>query len=396
MKKVDIVYSGWLMAPNGASTFVRNMKESKDIFTANEISLNVYSKDLYIEKSFDNQEELKKNSGRRMKLISCAKQSGILSLLLWWRLYYYHSKFIVQKYIKENTNSDIVYFHELFTCYCYLLHEKKKDKKKIYLTIHSSGDTWSMLYSIFPKLKNSFYHKFFKHIEEKVLNRVDKVGFVANTPRVTFCKLNSWVDERKTFYVYNGIDDIDVRKEREEKGFRVHMICVGTLCERKNQFGILQALSLLPEEIQKKYTITFVGDGEQREYLEKFARESVLTDIYFVGSTLDVNRYLLKADLFILFSKDEGLPISIIEAMRAGLPVISTNVGGIPEMIKNGINGFLIDADVGQLKTLLYHIYRNNYDFVKIGQLSRELFLENFSKTGMIKNYIELFKNNSG
>lgn len=96
-------------------------------------------------------------------------------------------------------------------------------------------------------------------------------------------------------------------------------------------------------------------------------------DIYFVGNSNQVNDYLTNSDAFILFSKDEGLPISIIEAMRCGLPIISTRIAGIPEMIVEGISGYLVDVDEQQLSELFEKILIDRPDFVKWGKVKNYL-----------------------
>lgn len=99
-----------------------------------------------------------------------------------------------------------------------------------------------------------------------------------------------------------------------------------------------------------------------------------------MGNSNQVNDYLTNSDAFILFSKDEGLPISIIEAMRCGLPIISTRIAGIPEMIVEGISGYLVDVDEQQLSELFEKILIDRPDFVKWGK-SQELFMKkNFLK----------------
>lgn len=157
-----------------------------------------------------------------------------------------------------------------------------------------------------------------RRIEDVVLNRVDKVNFVADFPRWNFCHLYPHISSQKTSFVYNGIPDIEGGSKCISSTNQTRLVCVGTLCNRKNQIGILHALSKLTSEQQKSFSMTFVGDGPSRNILEKVAA-TLSADIYFVGNSNQVNDYLTNSDAFILFSKDEGLPISIIEAMRCGL-----------------------------------------------------------------------------
>lgn len=111
----------------------------------------------------------------------------------------------------------------------------------------------------------------------------------------------------------------------------------------------------------------------------------------FVGSVADVTSYLLTADVFILLSKDEGLPISILEAMRCSLPIISTKVAGIPEMIEDGKSGYLIPPDYQKLSLLLLDLLEKNVDLIGMGERSKSLFEQKFTKEKMILAYSKLF-----
>src|SRR5690606_25360259 len=101
--------------------------------------------------------------------------------------------------------------------------------------------------------------------------------------------------------------------------------------------------------------------------------------------------YLSSSDIFVLPSKDEGLPISIIEAMRAGLPVIATSVAGIPEMIDHQKNGLLIQPTITSLVSALTSL--NKYDWQMMGKMARRTYEEKFTLHQMIKGYCTVIKN---
>ena len=86
-------------------------------------------------------------------------------------------------------------------------------------------------------------------------------------------------------------------------------------------------------------------------------------------------------------SQLEGLPISIIEALRSGLPIISTNISGIPELLRND-NGVLIDPDIDQLVTVLENL--DDYNWDSMGKRSRELFESYYSFKRMRTNYLQM------
>lgn len=94
-------------------------------------------------------------------------------------------------------------------------------------------------------------------------------------------------------------------------------------------------------------------------------------------------------NIFILPSVDEGLPISIIEAMRQSLPIVSTKVGGIPEMIEEKVTGIFIDPSTEGVKS--FFINMDKYDWREMGENSRRLYENKFSIESMIDTYSNIF-----
>ena len=136
----------------------------------------------------------------------------------------------------------------------------------------------------------------------------------------------------------------------------------------------------------------FVGDGGERPVLEGLVKKYGLVDnITFWGMipNVEIYKYLAKNNIYILMSQNEGLPISIIEAMRAGLPIISTKVSGIPELVDVGYNGFLLNPDSKELAELLKKLYE--YDWTQMGANSRKRFENEFTFERMEKDFCDMF-----
>ncbi|MEK5174123.1 glycosyltransferase [Heyndrickxia sp. FSL W8-0496] len=123
----------------------------------------------------------------------------------------------------------------------------------------------------------------------------------------------------------------------------VKFIHVARLDPQKNQRLLLEAFAILCKN-GTHATLTIVGDGDLREQLEALASSLKIQDrVYFIGSINDVEHYLNCSDIFVLSSINEGLPLSILEAMAMGLPIISTNVGGIGDVVQE--NGILVESE---------------------------------------------------
>lgn len=393
MKKVKIIFPGWINAPNGVAQFVLGFKNSVNDFAVQGVKLSIFTLDDVFgqTREFSEDNQIKKRASLKDRLMKCARYSHLLTYAMIYLTMLRHSKRVLKAYMdnQDNEQPDLIHFQDLTTCYYYL---KQRTNKNIlvYLTLHSNGSMWSMLEGYYPRFRSCLFTLMKRRIERIVLTGVDKVNFVAELPRKNFCRLYPIISPAATSFVYNGIPDIKYKKKQMSLTNQIKLVCVGTLCNRKNQIGILHSLSKLTIEQQKLFTLTFVGDGPSRNALETFA-SSLSSHIHFAGSSNLVNNYLLKADAFILFSKDEGLPISIIEAMRCGLPIISTCIAGIPEMIIDGCSGYLIDVDEQKLSDLFERMLIEKPNFAQMGKESRRLYDEKFSRKAMIASYAALW-----
>ncbi|NOT35686.1 MAG: glycosyltransferase, partial [Candidatus Eisenbacteria bacterium] len=119
---------------------------------------------------------------------------------------------------------------------------------------------------------------------------------------------------------------------------------VGCLAVRKDQGMLLEALALLTREGQP-FEAVLIGDGPERERLERQAHTLGLDDrVHFLGERPDVERLLPALDVFVLSSREEGIPNALLEAMAAGRASIATAVGGTPEVMQDGRTGWLVPA----------------------------------------------------
>jgi len=140
--------------------------------------------------------------------------------------------------------------------------------------------------------------------------------------------------------------------------------------------------------------LLIIGDGPLREQLETAVRQlSIDQAVVFTGIRQDIFRLLQTADIFVLPSRDrEGLGIAIIEAMATGLPVVGTDLGGIPEVIEDGENGFLVSpGNSGQLAEALKKLIDDREMRKDMGYRGRKRFEEKFTLQRMIRQIEELY-----
>jgi len=139
--------------------------------------------------------------------------------------------------------------------------------------------------------------------------------------------------------------------------------------------------------------LLLVGDGELRSQMEHFVSNSGLEhSTIFTGERKDVPEILAASDIFVLSSHKEGLPYTIIEAMIAGLPVVATRVGGIPELVEDNVTGFLVPP--GGPKTLakaLQNLLDNSDLRHEMGRAGREKALREFNLDDMLRKTRQVY-----
>lgn len=173
--------------------------------------------------------------------------------------------------------------------------------------------------------------------------------------------------------VYNGVDTkifYPGNKNKDES--KIVFVSTGTLYHIKNHELLINAFSL----VHKKYSNTMlriIGDGELREQLRNQIEELGLSNsVVLEGNQSDVAQYLSNSDIYCCTSKVEGLPISVLEAMACGLPVITTPAGGVVDIVKDDENGFVVKADAMAFSQKMMELIENSKLRNMMARKSRE------------------------
>ncbi len=196
--------------------------------------------------------------------------------------------------------------------------------------------------------------------------------------------------EQKLTVIHNGMEpnvylNASGSKVRSELGLKeseILITMVARFVPQKDYETLLQAIRCLQKG---DFKVAFVGGGEREVVVRAKARELNLDNVIFLGERRDVPQILTASDIFVLASNWEGLPRSIIEAMMAGLPVVATKVGGVPELVEDGITGFLVPPkDPEALAQALQKLIDDPELRKRMGQASREKALREFTLDRML------------
>lgn len=203
-----------------------------------------------------------------------------------------------------------------------------------------------------------------------------------------------------TYSIYNGVDcsatppSSALQKciAKEIKNNEMQVVFVGRLEKNKGVETIIRAVSVLSPSV--KIRCHLFGDGYQRAKFESLTEVNKVNNIiHFWGNLNGIGRLLYKFDVFILPSYSEGMPIAILEAMAAGLPVVATKVGGIPEAVVNEESGFLVDpGDYMAIAKKLDLLFKNVNKRRRLGVAGRQRVLQLFNSKDQHSKIVSIYR----
>jgi len=207
----------------------------------------------------------------------------------------------------------------------------------------------------------------------------------------------------KTITIYNSIDleyysSGDKDEYRKKLGINqsaLVFVSVGRLVVQKGYGYLVESLATVLKKTPH-FRMYVLGEGTSRAEIQRAIDEQGLADnIKLVGNTDNVREFLRAADLFVMSSLWEGLPVSLLEAMACGVPVVSTRVGGVSEVVENGIVGFLAEPKNPQnlAKKILQISFMSEEKRNKMGRCGRRIVEKKFSLVRMVKKHETLYEN---
>lgn len=156
--------------------------------------------------------------------------------------------------------------------------------------------------------------------------------------------------------------------------YRKTVLCIARICYPKNHLLYMEVAKRLPD-----YAFVWIGNKEPVE--------SAPENVFFMGNIPNAAIYSSIADLFVLPSNYEGLPIVIIEAMSFGKPVVASNVGGISELVHDGINGYAVENNVDLFVEKIKYILEDGQVYDSMCKASKEIYEKDFTVERMVSGY---------
>ncbi len=202
------------------------------------------------------------------------------------------------------------------------------------------------------------------------------------------------ISANKAILIQNGINTerFNLAKQASEQ---LRFTIVARISPVKDHQNLLSAFKLLKMQLpsEKMPKLAIVGDGQARAKLEQFCLDNKLTSIEFLGARDDVELILANTDVFILSSIVEGIPMTILEAMSASTPIIATNVGGIPEVVENGHQGYLVEKSNAEALAQAIKKYIAQPELIaQHGKNARAKVLSKFNEKHMVQAYLEQYQ----
>ena len=280
--------------------------------------------------------------------------------------------------LKSEKSFGLVVTH--FLALCTSFYKKLKSKNQPYIIAVDHNPRPLEGFPLKKRIKNRLKGKLYSRYID---------CFVGVSQYTADCILQDYGSnlEKKTKVVYNGIDTSVYRKRTEEH--RGKFIVASHLRKSKGIQDLIEAVKILPEEIRDKIQITVFGEGPMEKDLKELVAVYGLQEQFiFKGSSPHLPELFRNYSYMLQPTYMECFSLSILESLAANVPVITTPVGGNPEIISHGKNGFIFrTGNIEELSELLQKVVQRK---ISIAQDVSDLIEEEYSLEQMVANHIKL------
>jgi glycosyltransferase involved in cell wall biosynthesis len=237
---------------------------------------------------------------------------------------------------------------------------------------------------------DSFSGKIKSKISFYVLSRYfDKIIVVSENLKSFFINEHK-INPIKIKVIHNGIDTNIDYLQKNSNTFNIGSS--GRLFPVKGYLLMVEIAKIVSQ--YDNFSFVLSGDGPLKEQLDETVRKYKISDIFELsGHVDDMGSFYAGLNVYINTSLHEGIPMTILEAMSYGLPIIAPDVGGIPEIIEHGIDGFLVEGrDPQEYAEKLLLLHRDRALWKKMSAAAQDKVCKSFSRESMSKRYIESYQ----
>lgn len=398
MKELVIIYNQPLNSKQGINTVNNSFIEGQKYFNENEIYLSsIFGSDGIVDcknrnslQNSDIQQSLTQSTNKfavsNIKQL-LPKKNALIEAARIYRSCYVTARKTINYFLQSGCDPDYIIFQDPQTAQIYYSEFGKGRRSKTIMILHCSISATEQAETTWPSFfRSKVLSKRFYETYIFSMQNVDKLIYLSQR-----AVDNSPVAPEKKTCIFNGEEDLDVHEITEPHN-PINMTCVGSMSWHKGQDYVIEAISKLPEDIRNLYKLHLIGSGPQiQELKDLVAKYNLQENVIFYGNRNDVPELLRQMDLYIMPSISEGLPMSIIEALRQGMYVIGTDTGAIPEMISPGC-GELVERDAEKIAECLTKVVKENRITLNMKKNAREHYLKHFTLKSMIYNYCDVLK----
>jgi glycosyltransferase involved in cell wall biosynthesis len=188
--------------------------------------------------------------------------------------------------------------------------------------------------------------------------------------------------------IHNGVEDHPLRARPAERAIP-RIVMLARFAPQKAQSLLVKAV----EGINQPFELAFVGDGPTRATVQQQVADAGLANrVVFLGQRLDVPELLASADIFALFTHWEGFPITILEAMRAGLPSVVSDVGGVREAVHESCGRIVAPGDVAAFRAALEGLLTDADLRVQMGAAARARYEKHYTVQSMLEKTVAVYR----
>ena len=283
-------------------------------------------------------------------------------------------------------DADLVHIHNWGVYVEAVIAAKLARVKTVVMTIHGP-------YRVYPDTVIDKLKLRIRHSVELLLSHFVSQFIAVSGAVKDYVMQDIGINKNKIQIIRNGVAALSANppaQKPDHDGLR--LVSIGRVAAIKNHIFMLNGLKRVLDN-QLPVTLTIVGDGPELDNIKRYASQLAIDkQIDFTGFRTDIDNMLADKDVFIMTSDYEGISIAMLEAMRHGLPVIATHVGGIPETVINDVTGFLVALnDVTALADAIRLMAVNKQQRLTMGSRAYQHFMAEFNATAVIEKYLAIY-----